>query len=256
VLTIVIPMAGRGSRFADAGYTLPKPLLPIHGTPMIELVVSSVRPSTPARFVFICQREHLDSYGLEARLREIAPGCAVIAIDGITEGAACTVLLAEHEIDPDDALLIANSDQWVDIDVDAHLSLLDSQNLDGLIMTMFADHPKWSYAQIGDDDRVCRVVEKQVISEEATVGIYAFRRGRDFVRAARAMIAADERVNGEFYVAPVYNVLIAEGATIGYDNVGAVDEDVHGLGTPEDLERFRALPVSARAVGAARTVTA
>jgi NDP-sugar pyrophosphorylase family protein len=206
--------------------------------------------------VFICQREHLAEYGLEARLRDIAPGCAVIAIDGVTEGAACTVLLAEHEIDPDDALLIANSDQWVDVDVDAHLSLLDLQSLDGLIMTMFADHPKWSYAQIGDDDRVCRVVEKEVISEEATVGIYAFRRGRDFVRAARAMIAADERVNGEFYVAPVYNALIAEGATIGYDNVGVVDEDVHGLGVPEDLERFRALPLSARAVGVARTVTA
>src|SRR4051812_8543141 len=110
MLTIVIPMAGRGSRFADAGYDLPKPLLPVHGVPMIELVVANLRPSTPARFVFLCQREHLQTYGLEARLLEIAPGCAVVPVDGITEGAACTVLLAEHEIDPDDALVIANSD--------------------------------------------------------------------------------------------------------------------------------------------------
>jgi NDP-sugar pyrophosphorylase family protein len=256
VLTIVIPMAGRGSRFADAGYTLPKPLLPIHGVPMIELVVASLRPSTPARFVFLCQQEHLDAFGLESRLREIAPGCAVVPVNGITEGAACTVLLAEHAIDQDDTLVIANSDQWVDVDVDSHLSLLATQDLDGLIMTMFADHPKWSYAMIGDDDRVCRVVEKEVVSPEATVGIYAFRRGRDFVRAARKMIAADERVNGEFYVAPVYNALIAERAVIGYDNVGAVDAGVWGLGVPDDLEAFRRLPIAQRAADACRGVTA
>jgi dTDP-glucose pyrophosphorylase len=248
MLTIVIPMAGRGSRFADAGYDLPKPLLPVHGVPMIELVVANLRPSTPARFVFLCQRE--------ARLRAIAPGCAVVPVDGITEGAACTVLLAEHEIDPGDALVIANSDQWVDVDIDAHLSLLEADDLDGLIMTMFADHPKWSYAMLGDDDRVCKVVEKEVVSPEATVGIYAFRRGRDFVRAARAMIAADERVNGEFYVAPVYNAQIAGGGVVGYDNVGAVDDGVWGLGVPEDLEAFRRLEISHRAAGAARRVAA
>src|ERR1044072_4691935 len=128
MLTIVIPMAGRGSRFADAGYTTPKPLLPIHGVPMIEVVVRNLRPSVPARFVFICQREHLAAYDFEQRLREIAPGCAIVAIDGVTEGAACTVLLAESEIDPHDVLVIANSDQWVDVDFDAHLALLDQRS--------------------------------------------------------------------------------------------------------------------------------
>jgi NDP-sugar pyrophosphorylase family protein len=251
VLTVVIPMAGRGSRFADAGYTTPKPLLPVHGVPMIELVVGNLRPSVPARFVFVCQREHLAAFGFERRLREIAPGCSIVGIDGVTEGAACTVLLAEAEIDPDDVLVIANSDQWVDLAFDDHLAVLHERSLDGLIMTMWADHPKWSYIELDEHDAITRVVEKEVVSNEATVGIYTFARGGDFVRAAKAMIAADERVNGEFYVAPVYNHLIAQGAVIGYDNVGAVGDGMYGLGVPEDLEQFVALPVSRRAAAVA-----
>lgn len=254
MLTIVIPMAGRGSRFADAGYTLPKPLLPIHGVPMIEVVVGNLRPARPHRFVFVCQREHLRAFGFEARLRAIAPGCEIVAIDGVTEGAACTVLLAADAIDPDDVLLIANSDQWVDTDIDRHLALIDSKGLDGLIMTMAADHPKWSYVMLDDEGAVCRVVEKEVVSHEATVGLYAFARGRDFVAAARAMIARDERVNGEFYVAPVYNDLLARGARVAYDNVGAVGDGMYGLGVPEDLEAFVALPASRRAAALAAPV--
>jgi dTDP-glucose pyrophosphorylase len=256
MLTIVIPMAGRGSRFADAGYALPKPLLPIHGVPMIEVVVANLRPSCAHRFVFIAQREHLDAFGLQERLEAIAPGCGVVAIDGVTEGAACTVLLAEPEIDPDDVLVIANSDQWVDTDVDRHLGLLAADGLDGLIMTMAADHPKWSYVRLDAERRVCGVVEKEVVSDEATVGIYAFARGADFVDGARRMIARDDRVNGEFYVAPVYNELLRDGARLAYDNIGAVGAGMYGLGVPEDLEAFLALPVSHRAVAAAAALPA
>jgi dTDP-glucose pyrophosphorylase len=249
VLTIVIPMAGRGSRFADAGYALPKPLIPIHGVPMIEVVVSNLAPAEPARFVFLCQADHLKAYAFEADLRHAAPGCEIVPVDGITEGAACTVLLAEHVIDPDDVLVIANSDQWVDRTMDEHLSALRGDDLDGLIMTMTADDPKWSFVRLGDGGRVTEVVEKVVISDEATVGIYTFARGGDFVRAAKAMIAADERVNGEFYVAPVYNQLIAEGARIGIDNVGAEGAGMYGLGIPADYEGFLKLPLSLRAAG-------
>jgi dTDP-glucose pyrophosphorylase len=249
MLTIVIPMAGRGSRFAEAGYALPKPLLPIHGIPMIEAVVRNLTPSEPVRFVFICQREHLSSYGFEAGLRQAAPGCTIVAIDGVTEGAACTVLLAEAAIDPDDVLVIANSDQWVDHTMDAHLDVMRRDDLDGLIMTMTADDPKWSFVALDERNLVTKVVEKVVISDEATVGIYAFARGGDFIRAAKAMIAADERVNGEFYVAPVYNQLIAEGAGIGIDNVGSEGDGMYGLGIPADYEGFLKLPLSLRAAG-------
>jgi dTDP-glucose pyrophosphorylase len=252
MLTIVIPMAGRGSRFADAGYELPKPLLPIHGVPMIEAVVRNLAPSEPARFVFICQREHLASYGFEQGLRGAAPACEIVAIDGVTDGAACTVLLAEHAIDPDDVLVIANSDQWVDHTMDAHLDVMRRDGLDGLIMTMTADDPKWSFVALDERRHVTDVVEKVVISDEATVGIYTFARGGDFVRAAKAMIAADERVNGEFYVAPVYNQLIAEGARIGIDNVGSEGDGMYGLGIPADYEGFLKLPLSLRAAGLER----
>lgn len=249
MLTIVIPMAGRGSRFADAGYAVPKPLIPIHGTPMIEVVVRNLSPSEPARFVFLCQAEHLRTYAFEADLRQAAPGCEIVPVDGITEGAACTVLLAEDAIDPDDVLVIANSDQWVDRTMDVHLAALREEELDGLIMTMTATDPKWSFVRMGSGGRVTEVVEKVPISDEATVGIYTYARGGDFVRAAKAMIAADERVNGEFYVAPVYNQLIAAGARIGVDNVGTVGAGMYGLGIPADYEAFVSLPISHRAAG-------
>ncbi len=253
MLTIVIPMAGRGSRFADAGYELPKPLLPIHGVPMIELVVRNLSPSEPARFVFVCRREHLSDYGFEAGLRRAAPNCAIVPIDAVTEGAACTVLLAEPQIDPDDVLVIANSDQWVDHGMDEHLAVLRDGHLDGLILTMTADDPKWSFVELDGAERVVNVVEKEVVSDEATVGIYTFARGGDYLRAARAMIAADKRVNGEFYVAPAYNELIAEGAAIGIDNVGSDGDGMYGLGIPADYERFVALDVSRRAAGPGRS---
>ncbi len=249
MLTIVIPMAGHGSRFADAGYDLPKPLLPIHGMPMIEAVVRNLAPSEPARFVFICRREHLASYGFEAGLRQAAPDTVIVPIDEVTEGAACTVLLAEHAIDADDVLVIANSDQWVDHDMDAHLAVMRRDALDGLIMTMTADDPKWSFVELDAARRVTNVVEKVVVSDEATVGIYTFARGGDFIRAAKAMIAADERVNGEFYVAPVYNQLIAEGAAVGIDNIGAEGAGMYGLGIPSDYEGFLRNPLSLRAAG-------
>jgi NDP-sugar pyrophosphorylase family protein len=250
MLTVVIPMAGRGSRFADVGYELPKPLLPVHGVPMIEVVVQNLTPREPCRFVFICRREHVEEYGFVPALRDVAPGCRIVTVDQVTEGAACTVMLAEREVDPDDVLVIANSDQWVDCDIDFHLSAMRDESLDGLIMTMTADDPKWSFVELGQDSRVTNVVEKEVVSNEATVGIYTFARGGDFFRAARSMIAAEKRVNGEFYVAPAYNELIAEGAAIGIDNVGSEGAGMYGLGTPNDYETFLRLPVSLRAAGA------
>ena len=249
MLNIVIPMAGAGSRFAVAGYADPKPLIPVHGTPMIQLVIDNLRPSVPHRFVFICQRAHVRAYGLEARLARWAPGCVVRGLDGVTAGAACTVLTVRDLIDTDEPLMIANSDQWVDVPIDDYLRGLAGPGVDGLIMTMTADDPKWSFVGFGPDGHVERVVEKQVISNEATVGVYNFARGSDFVRAADTMIARDLRVNGEFYVAPVYNLLIEEGRRIAVHNVGGVGDGMHGLGTPDDLEAFLAHPVSRQRAG-------
>jgi len=239
ILTIVLPIAGRGSRFADAGYVDPKPLIPIFGTPMIALVVANVRPSRSHRFVFVAQQEHLEGTSLRRVLERSAPGCAIVSIDHVTEGAACTVLAAKEFIDNEQPLMLANSDQYVDTDIDAFLATSDDRDVDGLIMTFPADHPKWSYVRRDSAQNVVEVLEKQVVSNEATVGIYNFRSGRNFVAAAEAMIAQNKRVNGEFYVAPVYNELIANRAYIVTHDIGP---RMHGLGVPADLEQFLTLP--------------
>lgn len=248
MINIVVPMAGHGSRFANAGYTDPKPLIPVGGRPMIEVVVDNLRPSRPHRFIFLCQQAHLEQYGLGERLEAIAPGCAIVPVAQVTQGAACTVLLARALIDDATPLMIANCDQYIDADIDDYLARMEAERLDGLIMTMSADHPKWSYVRLDAAGAIVEVVEKQVVSNEATVGIYNFARGSDFVAAADAMIAADLRVNGEFYVAPTYNAMIAGGSRLGYYNIGADRAGMYGLGVPEDLDYFLAHPLG-RALG-------
>ena len=248
MLNIVLPIAGRGSRFAVAGYAQPKPLIPVHGIPMIAAVVRNVRPRCAHRFVFVALAEHLEHAGMRDALALAAPACVIVPVERVTEGAACTVLLAREHINSDDPLMLANSDQWVDIDIDDYLASMERQRADALIMTMKADDPKWSFVGLNGQRLVTRVVEKEVISNEATVGIYNFRRGSDFVRAAEQMIARNLRVNNEFYVAPVYNELIAEGARIAIYNVGREGAGMYGLGIPRDLEQFLADPISLRAV--------
>jgi dTDP-glucose pyrophosphorylase len=233
-------MAGRGSRFANAGYTTPKPLIPLGGRPMIQWVIENVRPKRAHRFTFICLAEHLQAYPeVPAELRRLCPACEIVPVAAVTEGAACTVLLARKWIDSDDPLMIANSDQLVELDINDYLAAGDAPGVSGLIMTFWSDHPKWSYCRLRPDGSVAEVVEKQVVSNEATVGIYNFRRGRDYVRAADLMIAANLRVNNEFYVAPTYNQLIQEGARIVTLKTGRERAGMHGVGTPEDLELFQ-----------------
>lgn len=244
MLNIVIPMAGRGSRFATAGFTDPKPLIPLHGVPMIRVVIDNLTPATPHRFIFICQREHYIAYGLHKLLPQWTVDPQIVLLDGVTEGAACTVLAARGLIDSSEPLMIANSDQYIATSIDTYLDNLAQRRLDGLIMTMTADDPKWSFAATTPEGRVTRVVEKEVISNDATVGIYNFAHGSDFVAAADEMIAADERVNGEFYVAPVYNRLIAAQRRIGIYGIGTDGDGMHGLGTPADLAAFLTLPLS------------
>ena len=248
MLNIVVPMAGRGSRFQKEGYAKPKPLLEIHGVPMIDVVIRNLRPKRQHRFIFLCLDEHIKHFGLVEELSRRAPGSLVLPVDQVTEGAACTVLLAKSHIDCGDQLMIANSDQWVDVDIDDYLVAGDGTG-DGIIMTMEASDPKWSFVELGKTGLVTRVVEKEVVSHEATVGVYNFRQGSDFVSGAEAMIQKDLRVNGEFYVAPVYNELISRRMHFGIFNVGSENAGMYGLGTPEDFERFLRNPLSRRAAG-------
>lgn len=244
MLNIVIPMAGRGSRFAEAGYKDPKPLISVCGKPMIQVVVENLTPQCAHRFIFICQNQHIKDYGLEQKLKSYAQNVEIIGIDGITEGQVCTVLKAKELINNDDPLMTANSDQYIDFDINDYLKDMDDRKLDGLIMTMKADDPKWSYARTNMDGLVTETAEKKVISTDATVGIFNFRRGKDLVRAAERMIADNIRVNNEFYTCPCYNYLIQEGHKIGVYGIGEEYNGMYGLGIPKDLEFFLKHPVS------------
>lgn len=246
MLNIVIPMAGMGSRFSVMGYLDPKPLIPIHGKPMIQLVIENLTPKRPHQFVFVCQKQHLIDYKLSDRLNEWAPHCKVIALDTVTSGAACTVLTAKEIINSENPLMIANSDQYIDLNIDDYLNVIFNENMDGLIMTMKDEDPKWSFVELNSMGWVGRVVEKEVVSNDATVGIYNFLHGRDFVHAALQMIEEDLRTNGEFYVAPTYNHLIKQGKKIGMYGIGHVGNGMYGLGTPADLNQFLNHPISAR----------
>jgi dTDP-glucose pyrophosphorylase len=248
MLQIVVPMAGRGSRFTEAGYALPKPLIDVGGRPMIDVVIDNLRPRRPHRFVFVVQAEQIRDFDLDARLRDWAPGCDVVGLDHVTQGAACTVLTTRELLDPDLPLMTANCDQWVDMDIDRYLDHFDGTGVDGFLMTMPADDPKWSYAELDERGWVTRVVEKEVISRNATVGIYNWSRAGDFLHHADAMIAADRRVNGEFYVAPVYSEQIAAGAHVEVLDVDAEGQAMWGLGTPADLTAFLSGPARDRAL--------
>jgi dTDP-glucose pyrophosphorylase len=249
MLNIVVPMAGRGSRFVKEGFMDPKPLIPLAEKRMIQVVINNLKPECAHRFIFICQKQHIIDYKLDNLLSEWAPGCEVVAINGITEGAACTVLCAEQFINNNDPLMIANSDQWVDVDINDYLNYMTSNNLDGLIMTMKADDPKWSFVELNTANFVTRVVEKEVVSDEATVGIYNYKKGSDFCSNAKKMLARNERSNGEFYVAPVYTYMYQdEDAKIGIYNVGTEANGMYGLGIPSDLSLFMSLPVSKKAL--------
>lgn len=242
MINIVVPMAGRGSRFVNAGYKMPKPLIDVNGHCMIEWVVKNLTPNGDHRFIFLCLKEHIDKFNLPEILGKIAPGCVIVPVDHVTEGAACTVLLAEDFINNDDELMIANSDQYVACDINEYIK--SQGDYDGLIMTMYADDDKWSFIAFDEKGYVTMVREKEVISNEATVGIYNFQRGSDYVKYAHKMIDRNLRVKNEFYVAPVYNLLIEEEKKIVYKNIGSVGNGMYGLGVPEDLNAFLTNPIS------------
>jgi NDP-sugar pyrophosphorylase family protein len=226
---VLIPMAGLGSRFVEKGYSLPKPLIKIFGKPMIQHVVESL--GIDGHYIFLVQKAHRVKYHLDDVLDEIAPGCSIVEVDGLTEGAASTSLLAKDLIYNDTPLIIANSDQIVKWDA----AVLQKALLivDGVTATFQSSNPKWSYVDWGVD-RILRVAEKQVISRRANVGIYGWAKGSDYVKYAEQMVAKNIRTNGEFYIAPVYNEAIADNKRIVEYRI----KEMHGVGTPEDMNEY------------------
>ena len=231
-LNVLIPMAGAGSRFEKAGYTFPKPLIEVKGKPMIQVVVENL--NMKANYIYVVQKSHREKYNLDALLSLITPGCKIVETEGMTEGAACTALLAKEHINSDAPLFFANSDQFVEWDSNEFMYKMNETDADGGIVSFTATHPKWSFAKIDEQGLVTEVAEKKPISDIATVGYYYWKNGSDFVKYAEQMIDKNVRVNNEFYVCPVFNEAIGDGKQIRTFNV----DGMWGLGTPEDLNYY------------------
>lgn len=231
-MNVLIPMAGAGSRFQKAGYTFPKPLIEVNGKPMIQLVVENL--NIDARHIFVVQKSHYEDYNLKHLLNLISPGCEIVQVDGMTEGAACTTLLAKRFIDNDEALVFANSDQFLDWDSNEFMYSMEADEVDGGMLTFTATHPKWSFAKLDNKGFVSEVAEKKPISDIATAGIYYWKRGSDYVKYAEQMIENNVRFNNEFYVCPVFNEAIGDNKKIKTFHF----DGMWGIGTPEDLDYF------------------
>ena len=231
-LNVLIPMAGAGSRFEQAGYTFPKPLIDIKGKPMIQVVVENL--NIKANFIYIVQKSHREKYNLDTLLNLITPNCKIVEVDGITEGAAVTALMAKEYINNDHPLFFANSDQFVEWDSNEFFYKMNENDCDGGIPTFKATHPKWSFAKLDEEGFVTEVQEKNPISDLATVGFYYWKHGSDFVKYAEEMIQQNIKVNDEFYVCPVYNNAIKAGLKVKTFSV----PKMWGLGTPEDLKYY------------------
>ena len=231
-LNVLIPMAGAGSRFEAAGYTFPKPLIEVKKKPMIQVVIENL--NIDANYIYVVQKSHREKYNLDTLLGLLTPGCKIVEVEGITEGAACTALLAKEHIDNDNPLFFANSDQFVEWDSNEFMYKMQETDADGGIVTFNATHPKWSFAKVNEQGLVTEVAEKNPISDIATVGYYYWKHGSDFVKYAEQMIEKDIRVNNEFYVCPVFNQAIESGLQVRTFNT----EGMWGLGTPEDLKYY------------------
>jgi len=237
VINVVIPMAGLGSRFADAGYKNPKPFIDVNGKPMIERVLENLSIQG-ARFILLARKEHIET-NLEF-LEDIKNkfNATIFPVSSLTQGTACTVLLARGYINNDIPLVVANSDQIVDINFDNYINDANSRGLDGSILTFHnpEQDPKWSFARLDENNYVVEVKEKKPISEFATVGIYYFKQGRDFVDGAIDMLLEQDTVNGEYYTCPTYNYLIRKKLKIGIYDIH--HNQMHGIGTPNDLNEY------------------
>jgi HAD superfamily hydrolase (TIGR01509 family) len=231
-MNILIPMAGLGSRFKKAGYTFPKPLIEVHNKPMIQWVIEGL--NIKANYIFIIQKSHQQKYNIKSLLKAIQPTCKIIEISKITEGAACTTLLAKKYINNNKPLVIANSDQFIEWSSSKIMYKFTSKKVDGGILVFKSIHPKWSYAKTNKSNEVIEVAEKKVISDNATVGVYYWRKGSDYVKYSEKMIKKNIRVNNEFYVCPVFNEAILNNQKIIIEKV----DKMWGLGTPEDLSYF------------------
>lgn len=246
-MNVLIVMAGPSAAFKEAGYIYPKGLIELDGSPIVRLVVENYASlqKLGARFIFALRMEDARKYRLGAVIRLLMPEAKIIEVERDTSGGACTALLAVEYIDNDEPLVIANGDQLIQEDLGAIVNNFVQSDFDGGIVTFDAVHPRWSYVRIDDKGYVTETSEKNPISRHATAGFYYFKRGRDFVAAAKELILKDAQVDGVFYVCPCYNEMILKGARIGVHEISS--KSYLSLANPQSVQ------LAAERLGATRT---
>jgi dTDP-glucose pyrophosphorylase len=246
-IQLVIPMAGLGSRFSEAGYALPKPLLPIHGVPMYKVVIANLMHESVSSITIVCPKK----WGLGESIRALSDPLGVpvnvVEIDYITQGPAQTVMLAEPFLDSNLPVVTANSDQFINAELGPFYTSISSSGISGAILCMEDSDPKWSYVRLSNDGFVLDVREKQVVSNLATVGIYGFKSANIMFQGFIEMVAAGDSTNNEYYVAPSYRYLINNGLIVRMENLGPIGKVMYGLGVPNDYEAFLKDPTSQKA---------
>jgi NDP-sugar pyrophosphorylase family protein len=237
MINIVVPMAGRGSRFAGTN-EWPKPLIEvIEGKRMIEFVIDYLTLAEPHRFFFVCLAEHERAFGISQMLRQKVPTSKVILTETVTRGPAASAHLASPFIDIGEELLVAYCDSFLTIDMAHYLNHARSMRADGMVGIYPSRNPMESYAEVDSCGSVLKTAEKSVISPNATAGLYYFRRGQDFVSAAERTMAREVDSGTELFVCPLYNELIAERKSVtSYPMRRSQSVE---MGTPEDLSRSR-----------------
>lgn len=238
MLNILIPLGGQSSFFDNEEYPYPKPLIEINGRLMIELLIESFSSlHTPYRFIFIVQKNDCRKFHLNNTLKLLAGDQAVIIeLSGDTKGAACSALMAIDYIDNTDALLISNGDQLLDLDMNVLLDFFEHQQSDGGVVCFTSVHPKWSYVRLDEQQKIIETAEKRPISKHAIAGLYYFRQGSDFVKAAMRSISNDANVNGLYFIAPALNEMVLDNKRL---TVYQVDNDCyHSFYSPQKIKEY------------------
>ena len=232
---LVIPMAGLGSRFKEAGYSLSKPLLPMGKFRMFEVVISNLWHESITKVILVSRRGAITQADRVSMGRELARPVFNVELDSLSEGPAASVELTSPLLNPEEPLVVANSDQYLDASLAPFYSSLTTGTTHQ-ILTMDASDARWSFVELDEQNFVCRVREKEVISNIATVGVYGFASAAHFLDGYRRMRLANDRTNGEFYVAPIFNHLKKRSTRIVH--LGPLGRVMHGLGVPADYESF------------------
>ncbi|MBT4803536.1 MAG: glycosyl transferase family 2 [Legionellales bacterium] len=231
-------MAGRGKRFSEKGYKTPKPAIKIKNKTMVQLVTENIRPQVPHKMIYVCQKSHLEIKEISSFFDSLKGDIEIITLDKVTDGMASTTLKAKKIINNTNPLMTANVDQIINFNIDEYLEVGNHNNIDGMIMTMKSQSSKWSYVKVNNEGIAIETAEKKVISENATVGIYNFKKGNEYIFYTEKMVSSGLKVNGECYICPVYNYFIRDGKKIATFNIGDEYNGMHGLGTPEDLKKY------------------